>query len=529
MLTLRGVVYAHPNKDVLFTDLSLTVNAFDKIALIGNNGTGKSTLLKIMAGLLSPAHGTVHGNEKAYYVPQHFGQYDGLSVAEALNINTQLKALYAILAGDVTEANMAMLDDDWGLEERCVAAFEKWQLYGVNMHQPMHTLSGGQKTKVFLAGIEIHQSRMVLMDEPTNHLDAQARELLYNYIRSANCTLVVVSHDRVLLNQLSAIYELADRGITIYGGNYDFYKEQKMISNNAFQQELKNKEKELRKAREIELEAIERAQKLDARGRKKQLKAGLPTISMNTLRNNAEKSTAKLKDVHEDKIGGLSQDVARMRKDLPATDKMKLGFDATTLHKGKVLLTLQDINYTYQYIPLWEQTLSFVLTSGQRIAIKGGNGSGKTTLIKLMLNDLQPTSGVITRSDFDAIYIDQDYSLIDNKLTVYQQVQQYNADNLEEHLIKSRLTHFLFTQQSWEKPCAALSGGERMRLMLCCLTISSKAPDLIVLDEPTNNLDIQNIEMLTTAIKEYQGTLIIVSHDEVFLNDVDALEVIELR
>ncbi|RAJ08858.1 ATPase subunit of ABC transporter with duplicated ATPase domains [Chitinophaga skermanii] len=528
MLTLQSVTYAHPNKDVLFSDLTITINKQDKIALVGNNGAGKSTLLNIMAGNLHPLSGTVTASSTPYYVPQIFGQYNHLSIAEALKVDKKLSALHAIMEGDVSPGLYDDLNDDWGIEERCQAALMHWDLAGIDLQQPLQQLSGGQKTKVFLAGIDIHQPEIVLMDEPSNHLDASSRAILYDYIQFAKQTLVVVSHDRVLLQLLNTVCELSKNGITTYGGNYTFYQSQKAIAAEALENDVRSAEKAFRKAKETEREAMERQAKLDARGKKKQEKAGLPTISMNTFRNSAEKSTARMKGVHADKIDNIRQDLQDLRKELPALDTMKMGFDQSQLHKGKILFHATNINFTYNAGKVWKQDLSFILKSGQRVAIKGNNGSGKTTLIKVLLGQLAPTSGQLTRAAFSAIYIDQDYALINNSLTVYQQAQQFNPGALQEHEIKTKLTRFLFLQPDWDKPCSALSGGEKMRLVLCCLTINNKALDMIILDEPTNNLDIQNIEILTAAINEYEGTLIVVSHDQQFLADVGIEEEILL-
>jgi len=521
MIMLQGITYTHPNRDLLFTGIDLVINKHDKIALIGNNGAGKSTLLKILSGNLQPSGGLVKTGSKPYYVPQLFGQYNDLSIAAALHVQHKLQALKEILDGHVTEQNMALLDDDWAIEERCKEAFMHWKLDGLDLTQKIGNLSGGQKTRVFLAGIMIHRPEIVLLDEPSNHLDSLSRNILYHYIQSTNNTLVVVSHDRTLLNLLHTVYELSKRGITVYGGNYDFYAAQKMIEKDALDQDLKSKEKALRKAKETERESQERQQKLDARGKKKQEKAGLPTISMNTFKNNAEKSTARLKGVHAEKVDTIAQELDQLRKELPGTEKMKLDLDNSALHKGKILLTAKEINFGYSQGQLWQSGLSFQLKSGERLAIKGGNGSGKTTLIKMILGQLQPRSGTLDRAGVKAIYIDQDYSGINNKLSVYEQAQQANTGALQEHEVKTRLNRFLFTKEYWDKPCSALSGGEKMRLMLCTLTISNQAPDMIILDEPTNNLDIQNIEILTNAINEYKGTLLVVSHDEYFLKQVN--------
>ncbi|WP_192347544.1 ribosomal protection-like ABC-F family protein [Algoriphagus sp. Y33] len=521
MLSLQRISYIHPNKDLLFANISLAVNPHQKIALIGSNGVGKSTLLQIIAKKLTPSDGQVIVESPPYYIPQIFGQFNHLSIAEALGIDRKLTAFREILDGNASEENLLILDDDWTVEERAYEALRHWKLSEHELTTKLENLSGGQKTKVFLAGISIHQPELVLLDEPSNHLDSGSRALLYSYISSTSNTLVVVSHDRKLLNLLDTVCELSHKGISAYGGNYDFYSSQKHLEQNALNQDVKSKEKALRKAKEKERETVERQQKLDARGKKKQEKAGLASIMMNTLRNRAEKSTSKIKNVHTDKIGGISQDLQDLRKELSDIDKMKFGFENTALHKGKVLVNATDINFSYQDSPLWKTNLNFQITSGERIALKGSNSSGKTTLIKLILGDLKPKTGTLFIAENKAVYIDQDYSLIENHLNVYEQAERFNNTALKEHEIKIRLNRFLFPKEDWDKSCSSLSGGERMRLSLCCLTIGSQSPDIIILDEPTNNLDIQNIEILTAAINEYQGTLLVVSHDEMFLEQVD--------
>ena len=521
MLIAQGISYILPNREALFTDIDLALNKQEKIALIGNNGSGKSTLLKLLAGNLQASAGRVKVDAKPYYVPQLFGQFNDYSIAQALQIEDKLNALKEILKGHATNENLASLDDDWTLEERCQEAFAHWRLGKLDLTQKMRDLSGGQKTKVFLAGIRIHHPEIVLLDEPSNHLDAVGRSILYDYITATTDTLMVVSHDRTLLNLLNTVFELSKRGITVFGGNYDFYAEQKRIEQDALQQDLKNKEKALRKAKETEREAMERQQKLDARGKKKQEKAGLPTIMMNTFRNNAEKSTARMKGVHDEKVGNISRELSQLRKELPGVDKMKMDLDNSALHRGKIVVTAKNINFGYGGYHLWKHPLSFQIASGDRLAIKGANGSGKTTLIKLILGEWPPQSGTLERAGVKAIYIDQDYSMIDNTRHVYEQAQRCNSGALEEHEIKIRLNRFLFTKADWDKPCKALSGGEKMRLSLCCLTINHQAPDIIVLDEPTNNLDIQNIEILTAAVNEYKGTLLVVSHDAYFLKRIN--------
>jgi ATPase subunit of ABC transporter with duplicated ATPase domains len=229
MLVIQNLTYIHPDKELLFKNINLTVNRSSKIALIGNNGTGKSTLLKIIAGIFAPSEGNIYTDDAIYYVPQIFGQYNHLTVAQALRIEDKLQALNEILIGNLTEINIAKLNDDWTIEERCIDALKYWQLEDLDWSQKIETLSGGQKTKIFLAGISIHKPALVLLDEPSNHLDMSSRQLLYDFILSASSALLIVSHNRRLLNLLDSVCELSKCGITVYGGNYDFYEEQKMI------------------------------------------------------------------------------------------------------------------------------------------------------------------------------------------------------------------------------------------------------------------------------------------------------------
>lgn len=528
MLILQNISYTHPNKNLLFDHINLTVNNHDKLALIGNNGSGKSTLLKIISKELQLLSGQLLVSAEPYYVPQIFGQYNHLNIGQALKVENKLNALKEILNGNLSEENYTTLNNDWTIEERCNEALKYWQLSNLDLSQKMETLSGGQKTKVFLAGISIHHPELVLLDEPSNHLDIAGRQILYDFIKSTQNTLIIVSHDRKLLNLLDKVAELSKHGITIYGGNYDFYTDQKQIENNALNQDLQNKEKALRKAKEKERETLERQQKLDSRGKGKKEKAGVARIMMNTLRNNAENSTSKMKAVHAEKVGDIKKELQELRSTLPDIDKMKFGFDNSALHKGKILFNAAEINYGYHHNSLWKNNLTFQITSGERFVLKGLNGSGKTTLLKIILGKLEPQTGTIYRADNKTVYVDQDYSLIDNQLKVYEQAQQFNASALQEHEIKIRLNRFLFTKDDWDKSCSALSGGEKMRLILCCLTINNKSPDIIILDEPTNNLDIQNIEILTAAINEYQGTLIVVSHDETFLEETKIEQTIQL-
>ena len=531
---IKDLSYIHTDKEILFSHLHLSINSGDKIALTGNNGCGKSTLMRILAGDLSPSSGTVLRPEHLYYVPQHFGQYDRQTIAQALGISHKLSALHAILSGDAAEAHFNTLNDDWTVEERAQAALDSWGLGGIPLSRPMEGLSGGEKTRIFLAGMELHNPTAILLDEPTNHLDADGRERLHNLLRRTSATVLVISHDRTLLNLLPAICELSSQGLTYYSGNYDFYKEQKTLQQNALTQQLEEKQKALRLARKVAREVEERKAKQNVRGEKASIKKGIPRILMGGLKNNAENSSSRLISIHAEKAEKLQTEMAGIKSSLSQTDKLKTDFNASHLHTGKILVTARDINFHYPNHTaspaetphtettaksLWASPLTFQLRSGDRLSLKGKNGSGKTTLLKLIMGELHPTDGVMERAGFTSVYLDQEYSLVRNERSVLQQAEAFNHRHLPEHEMKTILNRYLFPHDVWNKPCSKLSGGEKMRLSFCCLMIADNTPDMFILDEPTNNLDIESIEIITATIRDYAGTVIAISHDREFLKD----------
>lgn len=528
-LIIKNLSYEHSNREVLFENISFSIREGQKLGLVGNNGVGKSTLMKILNSELLPSSGEIVSSDRIYYIPQHFGQYNNLTVSQALKIDNKLKALQGITEGDASVENFAILNDDWTIEERASSALGAWGLEYISLEQSFDKLSGGEKTKTFLAGISIHEPDIVLMDEPTNHLDFFWRKHLYDMIINSRSAMLIISHDRTLLNLLSEIYELNRDGIVYYAGNYESYKSEKELMMNSLQAQLEEKQKQLRIAKKTAIETAERKQKHEARGKKNNIKKGVGKMAMDTFQDKAEKSATKLKDIHADKMNTLSDNISIIRQAIPDMNTMKVDFNTSDLHIGKILVDAKDINFSYgNENQLWSKPLSFQIKSGERIALKGENGSGKSTLLKLITNQLFPTKGNLNCSDFKYTYLDQEYSLVKNNLTVLEQVQMFNEGQFEDYEIKTILNRFLFSSDTWDKLCEKLSGGEKMKLALCCLMIGGNTPDMFILDEPTNNIDIQNVEILTSTIKDFRGTILVVSHDQYFLEQIGIDYSIEL-
>ncbi|WP_400193783.1 ATP-binding cassette domain-containing protein [Hymenobacter sp. B81] len=515
-ILINALAYRHADREILFRNLHLVLATGAQASIVGANGVGKSTLLQLIAGRRAPAEGTVQVTEPPYYVPQHLGQYDDLTVAQALGVAEKLRALQAILAGAARPEQFACLDDDWTLEERVQTALAFWQLDHLSLAQLLGALSGGEKTKVFLAGALIHQPGVILLDEPSNHLDADSRALLYDFIRRSRATVLVVSHDRTLLNLLPLTLELTPTGLEAYGGNYDFYHTQKQGQLAALQAQLDEKQKTLHQAQQKARDLAEQRHKLEVRGKAQGQKKALPRIVAGNLKRQAEQTSAQLRETHQDKINDLGHDLRQLRTQLQERQPLKTDLRQSELHRGKVLVEARGINFGYGPRLLWPRPLTFQLRSGDRVRITGRNGAGKTTLLRLMTGQAAPTVGEVFVADFEAFYIDQDYSLIDPALTVFGQIGHYNSRQLLEHELKTVLHYHQFPREAWDRKCADLSGGEKLKLILCCLTVRNNAPDVLILDEPTNNLDLRSQQVLTAAVKEFSGSVLLISHDQYF-------------
>lgn len=517
----QNLTYTIPSGRTLFRGLDFTHENGEKAALVGDNGSGKSTLLRLFTGALSPGSGSIRLSDRYWYIPQHVGQFDHLIVSQVLQIKDKLDALHAIENGFSDPKHFEKLADDWTIHERLRQALDKWDLPPLTPQTPFKSLSGGQKTRVLLAGVDLHHPQLILMDEPTNHLDTSGRNRLYRFIQNSNLTFLIASHDRELLNLCNPVYELSSLGIKKYGGNYDFYEEQKQVEMEAIEHQIHHAKQSISEARKKHRETIQRKQKLDARAGKKARQANLPKIIINAAKNSAENSTSRLKDVHEEKIIEEKQRLRELKQKKRLLKKIKIHLDDSPLHTGKNLYQAKQINYAWPDSNLlWNEPLSFMIQSGERIRITGSNGSGKSTLLHLLNKDIKPTRGKLLNQSDQRFLMDQEYRFIVRDKTVLQQAESANQIKKQDHELKTLLHRHLFDEKVWDQKCETLSGGEMMRLTLCCLSLQTKQPDTILLDEPTNNLDLRNIKILTQAISDYQGTLIVVSHDNHFIKEV---------
>ena len=304
--------------------------------------------------------------------------------------------------------------------------------------------------------------------------------------------------------------------------SYNMYKETVDAENAAKAARLQNRQKELKKAEMTAQRAMERQQKHASRGEKLSAKKCVARIAMGNMRDKSEASASRLNKMQQKKLAAMKQDLNAAQTELHKLPEMKLDIGNPTMPANKLLVETTDVTFGYPgREPLWQRSpLSISLYSGERVWLRGDNGCGKSTLIKLLTGALNPTSGNVRRSQtLNIVCLDQEYSLIDYKQTVYTQLEAYNGKR-PEHELKMLLNRFSLTAASWNKKCAFLSGGERMKLALCFLLVCEDAPDMIIADEPTNNIDISSMNVLAATLSTYTGTLLIVSHDKQFIQDI---------
>lgn len=528
-IIVSGVSYRYPDCPSLFENVSLSLSAGEKVSIVGPNGAGKSTLLRLLAGRLTPASGSIVASSRPHFIPQRTLP-EARSVAELLGAADKLRALRAICAGSADPLDFDTLGDDWAIEERCRAALDEWGLSGKELDSSVASLSGGQRTKAMLAGWSLHAPEIVLLDEPTNHLDRTTRAKLYDRIERTQATLVAVSHDRALLDLLPATCELTAAGIRLYGGNYDFYREQRSIEEQALADRIEAERTALRAARRRAREVCERQERRIAQGERNKSKAGQARILVNARGAQAQNSAARLRDRHASIVDEAQRRLAELCGRQTQRRELHIDFDDADLHTGKRLIRAEGVNFAYAGgDPLWPRPLDLEIRSGDRVHLTGDNGSGKTTLVRLLLGELTPTAGSVERAGFSAVYLDQECGALDASLSVRAMAERCNGQHLSDHEIGIRLDRALFPHGTWDKPCRTLSGGERMRLRLCCMMLSDSMPDLMVLDEPTNNLDTASLATLTGTIRDYRGTLLVISHDDRFVCEIGATSVVELQ
>lgn len=493
--------------DVLFHNMNMQIQEHGRTALVGRNGAGKTTFLKIIAGLTEPDEGTVtHARDLTIgYLAQNQGLDSQNSIWAELDsvfaplheLEKQLHELENQLGTLTPKA--ADYQDVLASYDRLSEQFKKQGgyeyasrmrgvLHGFGFDEGMYdtsvnALSGGQKTKLALAKILLQSPNLLILDEPTNHLDMGVLSWLEDYLKSYQGVLLIVSHDRYFLDRVvTDVYDLDNKTLIHYTGNYTQFVAHKRERLQAEWKHYEQQQKEIAKLEDFVNRNIVRASTTKrAQARRKQL----------------------------EKMDRLER---------PTTDDSSIHFQFHSDHaSGNEVLDVDELNIGYQDQKL-AGPLSFKVRKGQRVGIIGPNGIGKSTLLKTLLKKIPKLSGTIKfGANLEIGYYDQEQQQLHPEKTVLEEVWDDHPE-VSEKDIRSLLGSFLFVGDDVYKPVSALSGGEKARLELTKL--SFMPINFLILDEPTNHLDIDSREVLETAINEFDGTVLFISHDRYFLNQV---------
>lgn len=522
------VSFAWPDDTPVFQDLSFTVTA-GRTGLVAPNGSGKSTLLKLIAGELPPATGSLSVNGTLGHLPQTLPLTGDLTVAEVLGVAAVIRALDAVESGDVSEEHFVTIGDDWDIEERTRAQLDRLGLAGLALDRRLGTLSGGQIVSLGLAAQLLKRPDVLLLDEPTNNLDAQARHKLYDVLSDFGGCLLLVSHDRALLDRMDRIAELGGDELRFYGGDFTAYEEAVRAEQEVAEKNVRNAEQELKREKREMQQARERAERRASNAAKNLKNAGLPRIFAGTMKRGAQESAGRAGQTHTARVGEARARLDEAGRALRDEQRLALDLPDTQVPAGRTLFLGEGMQVRLGGRPVFaEGGVDLTIRGPERIALTGPNGVGKTTLLRLVTGDLTPDGGEIRRNDGRIAYLSQRLDLLDEDRTVAENFAAY-APRRPEAERMNLLARFLFRGARAHLPVRVLSGGERLRATLACVLYAEPAPHLLLLDEPTNNLDLVGAGQLESALDSYRGAFVVISHDERFLAEIGVGRLLRLE
>lgn len=516
-ISASGLSYNLPNTKQLFSKLNFSFNK-GRTAIIGKNGVGKTTLLRLIQNEILPSTGSLTIHASWEILPQDLSIYENLDLLDVLGVKKIYTAYLQIVEGNYNESNYEILNNRWDIESEIVQSLSRFGFNNIDFNRVFSSFSGGEKVRLLLSKILLKNPDFFLMDEPTNNLDQETKQYIYDFIKEWQKGIILISHDRTLLDLMDHIYDLTTKGIEHYKGNYTFYKQQKDLEYNKLQQDIVSARKDLKKSKIIREDSLNKHTKRANVGNKNRNSISKPAADK--WKNSSERKFGTLRRNTANKIKLANDKYKSFLDKTESTLKIKVDLDGDIKHRKKVLIKMDSINYKYNKDNLWDKDLSLLIQGQEKILLKGKNGSGKSTLCKLMTSELIPTKGNIDIHINRISILDQNISCIRNELSLLENIQLFAEPDVPEHKLRIILGGFLFYGEDVFKKASVLSGGEKMRLAMACIFSINDRSELLILDEPTNNMDLESIEQLTQSIKQYPGALILISHDEYFINDV---------
>lgn len=495
----------------ILENISFTVNEGDKIGVIGVNGTGKTTLFKVISGIYGYDSGEIYTSKDCEigYLEQNTNFYSDNTIftevlevfSDLIKMEEDLRKMECEISDKSSEKNSPDLQKLMDNYSHKLELFQNSNGYGYKseakgvlkglgfnddeLEKPIKILSGGEKTRVLLAKLLLKKPTLLLLDEPTNHLDSDALEWLELFLKQYKGTVILISHDRYFLDQsVNRIFEIHNKKLKAYNGNYSYYVEKSAVDKEIERKNYEDQQKEIKRQEE----SIER---LKAYGREKHVKRA----------RSKEKALAKIEVL--DKPDGERK-------------RAKIKF-IPSVESGNDVLAVRDVEMRFPDKVLFKD-LNLDIYRGEKVALIGPNGAGKSTLFKIIMNEIQPMDGDVKfGTNVNTAYFHQEQKTLNLDNSVIDEIWDANP-HLTQTEVRNMLGAFLFENEDVFKRISSLSGGERARVAILKLILSQS--NFLLLDEPTNHLDIDSKEVLEDALVNYTGTIFTISHDRYFLNKV---------
>lgn len=517
-VVLDRLTFSWPDGSVALDAVSGAFNA-GRTGLVGRNGSGKSTLLRLIAGELMPTSGQLTVTDEVAYLPQQLTLDTERRVADLLGIAGPLDAVRAIEAGDPDPAHFDAVGDDWDIEARAEAALAEAGLDSGFLDRTVGELSGGEAVLVAVAGIRLRRAPVTVLDEPTNNLDRDARARLAEMVRSWKGTLVVVSHDTALLDLMDDTAELYGSRLSVFGGPYSEWRAWLATEQDAARQTERDAAQALRKEKRQRIEAETKLARRARSAKKAYVEKRVPRAVAKLRARSAQVSAGKLRGEVQAKESAARQALDEAGRAVRDDDRMSIELPDPQVSASRRIATFGDSERRW------------IVQGPERVALIGPNGAGKTSLLRRLMGQDSPwlPPELTVEAHTDRIrYLAQRVDGLDDEASVIQNLVAVAPETPEPQL-RNQLARFLIRGSAMDRRVASLSGGERFRVALATLLLAEPAPHLIVLDEPTNNLDLDTVDQLVAALRAYRGAVLIVSHDDDFLARVGMNLILELR
>ncbi|MEV4126140.1 ABC-F family ATP-binding cassette domain-containing protein [Nocardia sp. NPDC049707] len=511
-IALQNLSFEWPDGTVALSRINGAFTS-GRTGLVGRNGAGKSTLLRLIAGILTPTSGRIETAGEVGYLPQTLTLGRHATIAQLLGIADKLAALRAIENGETDEKHFETIGDDWDIEARADESLHEIGFSAVDLDRKVGEISGGQAVLVAITGLRIRRTPITLLDEPTNNLDRETRAKLTEFMDSWPGTLVVVSHDLELLEHMDATAELHGTTLEVFGGPYSAWKQYVEQEQAAAVQAARTAEQALKVEKRQRIEAETKLARRERTGKATQQHGGIPRILAGNRASKAQASAGAMRTTADAKVRA-AQDVldsaaARVRRE-------------EHIH---LVLPDPDVPRSRRIAELRDGDRRVVIQGPERVALVGPNGAGKSTLIENLIQGRDPERATLFTDRVG--YLPQRLDGLDEQAGALENVHAVAATT-PPATIRNQLARLLLRGSSVDRPVSTLSGGERFRVSLARLLLADPPAQLLILDEPTNNLDIASVDQLVEALAAYRGALLVVSHDYPFLRRIGIDTVVAL-